>query len=45
MLKVAGAKEEQEFKEDPYEAEHRLADSEDEDDEIVEQDDGDISED
>ena len=45
MLKAAAAEKEQEFEEDPYEEEHLLADSEDEDDEIVEQDDGDISED
>ena len=44
MLKAAAAEEKQEFEEDPYE-EHLLADSEDEDDEIVEQDEGDISDD
>ena len=44
MLKAAAGEEEQEFEEDPYE-EHLLADSEDEDNEIVEQDDGDISDD
>ena len=45
MLKAAAAEEEQEFEEDPYEEEHLLADSEDKDDKIVEQDDGDISDD
>ena len=45
MLKAAAAEEKQEFKEDPYEEEHLLADSEDKDDKIVEQDDGDISDD
>ena len=44
-LKAAAAEEEQEFEEDPYEEEHLLADSEDKDDKIVEQDDGDISDD
>ena len=45
MLKAAAAEEKQEFEEDPYEEEHLLADSEDKDDKIVEQDDGDISDD
>ena len=45
MLKDAAAEEKQEFEEDPYEEKYLLADSEDEDDKIVEQDDGDISED
>ena len=45
MLKAAAAQEKQEFEEDPYEEKHLLADSEDKDDKIVEQDDGDISED
>ena len=45
ILKAAPAEEEREFEEDPCEEEHLLADSEDEDDEIVKQDDGDISED
>ena len=45
MLKAAAAEKEREFEEDPYEEEHLLADSEDEDDEIIDQDDGDISED
>ena len=39
MLKAAAAEE------DPYEEEYLLADSEDENDKIVEQDDGDISDD
>ena len=38
MLKDAAAEEKQEFEEDPYEEKHLLADSEDEDDKIVEQD-------
>ena len=45
MLKAAAAEENQDFEEDPYEEEHLLADSEDKDDKIVEQDDGDISDD
>ena len=45
MLKAAAAEEEQEFEKDPYEEEHLLADSENEDNEIIEQDDGNISDD
>ena len=45
MMKAAAAEEKQEFEEDPYEEEHLLADSEDKDDKIVQQDDGDIADD
>ena len=45
MLKAAAAEEKQEFEEDPYDEEHLLADSEDKHDKIVEQDDGEISDD